>query len=224
MEKLFGKNSAFTATMEMEQQGMTLPGKMAFDQGKSRFEMDMSQSRGKNMGPEMAAQMKAMGMGKTVVISRPDKKVSYMIYPDMNAYVETPLEEPSTGTETKAPANDYKVNVTKLGTDTVDGLETTKNKVVVTDASGGQQYEATVWNAKDLKDFPVKIQHSMGGQQGTIHYKDVKLGKPDAGQFEPPTNFKKYASMQELMQQEVMKRMGMPGGMPPGGATPPRPR
>jgi hypothetical protein len=65
----------------------------------------------------------------------------------------------------------------------------------------------------------VKIEQTQEGQKVTMLFKDIKLGKQEASKFEPPTDFKKYASMQEMMQQEMMKRMGMPGGMPPG-ATP----
>jgi hypothetical protein len=91
---------------------------------------------------------------------------------------------------------------------------------VITDGKQAK-YEATVWNAKDLKNFPVKIQHTQEGVESTLYFKDVKLAKPDASLFEPPAKYKKYSNMQELMQQEIMKRMGIPGGMPPG-AMPPR--
>jgi len=43
--------------------------------------------------PEAAAQMKAMGMDKMIAISRPDKKVTYLVYPGLNAYLEMPLKD-----------------------------------------------------------------------------------------------------------------------------------
>src|SRR5215469_11038445 len=86
MAKLFGGNSAFSADMQIQMtaggnQNMTMPGKFAFDSGKSRFEMSLSDANGNLGRPGMVEQMKAMGMDKTVTISRPDTKTTYMIYP-----------------------------------------------------------------------------------------------------------------------------------------------
>ena len=57
-----------------------------------------------------------------------------------------------------APTNgDYKVETTEIGKETLDGHPCVKNKYVVTD-NEGVKHESTVWNATDLKNFPVKIQ------------------------------------------------------------------
>jgi hypothetical protein len=39
-------------------------------------------------------------------------------------------------------------------------------------------------------------------------FKDVKLVKPEASQFEPPAGATKYDSMMNMMQNEMMKRRG----------------
>lgn len=216
MAKLFGENQAFSADMEAQvgaggDQTMTMPGKLAFDGGKSRFDMDMGAAKGGQMSPHMAEQMKAMGMDKLTSISRPDKKIVYLIYTGLSAYAETPLQDP----EATKPASAFKMDKTELGKDTVDGHTCVKNKVVVTDDQGNK-HESTVWNATDLKDFPIKIETTeQGGQTMTTLFTNVKLAKPDAAVFDPPSDFKKYDSPQALMQQEMTKRMG---GMnlPPG--------
>jgi Domain of unknown function (DUF4412) len=216
MAKLFGKNSAFSATLDMQIQDpangrtMTMPGKMSADQGKSRFEMDMAQMKGVDMPADAMGQMKSMGMDKITMISRPDKKLTYMIYPGLQAYFETPIRNP----EAAMPESDFKMETTELGKETVDGHPCVKNKAVVTDEKGNQ-HESTVWNATDLKDFPIKIETTENGRTMTMLFKDVKLAKPEAGQFEPPADFKHYDSMMALMQQEMMKRMGGGMGMPP---------
>lgn len=222
MDKLFGHNQSFSATLDMQMKTsaegntMDMPGTIYFDSGQSRFEMNMSEMKGHQMPPETAAHMKAMGMDKMVTITLPQDKTAYLIYPDMQAYVEMPVAN------TEADTNDFKMETTELGKETVDGHPCVKNKVVMTDPEGNQ-HESTVWNATDLNNFPVKIEQNGEGHQVTMMFKDIKLSKPDASLFKPPTGFTKYDSMQAMMQQEMMKRMGggMPGGMPGGAGQPP---
>jgi hypothetical protein len=215
MSKLFGENKTFSASMEIQakdgQAGdTTIPGKLSFDDGKSRFEMDMTKMKNSNMPAEAVAQMKAMGMDSLIMISRPDKKSSYLIYPGLKAYAEIPLKD-ADSTETLSK---YKVETTELGKETVDGHPCVKNKVVVTDDKD-KQHESTVWNATDQKNFPVKIETTERGSKVTMLFKDVKLTKPEAKLFDAPTDLKRYDSMMALMQEEMMKRMGEGGGFPP---------
>ncbi len=188
-----------------------MPGKISYDAGKSRFEVNMADMKGGNLPPNAAAQMKSMGMDQVMTISRPEKKSACQIYPGMQSYIEIPLSSSDC-----APTNsDYKVETTEIGKETVDGHPCVKNKYVVTD-NEGVKHESTVWNATDLKKFPVKIQTVEQGDEVTMLFKNVSLTKPAASQFDPPADYKKYDSVQQLMQQEVMKRMGGMG-MPPVG-------
>lgn len=212
--KLFGDHKAFTANLEIKAEGpsnpnMTMPGKLAFDSGKSRFEMDLGKS---SMVPaEAVAQMKAMGMDQMVAISRPDKKAQILVYPGLKAYAEMPMAE----TDAAKSDKDIKMEITEIGKETLEGHDCVKNKAVITDEEG-KKHEAMVWNAADLKKFPVKIQQQDQGKNVTMLFKDVKFEKPDQALFDPPAGFTKYDSMQTMMQQEMMKRMGGGPGAPPG--------
>ena len=198
MGKLFGDNSGFSATMEFHStspsgEDFTMSVKLAHAEGKAHMEMDMSSMPGSRIPPQAAAHMKQMGMSKLTMIIRRDKGLSYMVYPDMKAYTET-----VTG-EKYAAISEYKADVTKLGQETIDGHDCVKNKVVVTDPAGSA-HESTVWNATDLKEFPVKIQTTAAnGNAMVLFFKDVKLGAPDDAQFDPPPDFKKYDDMMSLM-------------------------
>lgn len=211
--KLFGANSTFSANLEMQTgevsdpDSMVIPGKLFFDDGKSRFEMDVSQMKGSKMPPQAAAQMKSIGMDKMIMIARPDKKVGYQVYPGMQAYVENPLPEQ----ETSTTPGDYKIEMTELGKETVENHPCIKNKAVVTDKDGAK-HESTVWNATDLKKFPIKIEHVENGTKVTMLFHDVKLAKPAAELFDLPAEATKYDNMQTMMQQVIMKRLG--GGLP----------
>jgi hypothetical protein len=210
MAKLFGNNSTFSARLEIQNEDITMPGKMAFDNGKARFEMDMMEMKGGHIPPEASAQMKAMGMDKMLTLSLPDRKATYIIYPGLQAYAEMPFKNP----EDAKTASDFKIETTELGKETVDGHPCVKNKAVVTDDQG-KKHESIVWNATDLKGFPVQIESTEQGRKTTMVFKDVKLSKPDASQFELPSDYKKYDTMAAMMQAEMMKRMGGGMGMPP---------
>jgi len=204
MAKLFGDHTGFSATMEFHAtrptgDEITMPGKIACLEGKSRFDMDMSKMQGGHMPPQAAAHMKQMGMGRMTTITHRDKKLSYLIYPDMKAYVEI------TAREAGADPADYKTEVTKLGEETIDGHDCIKNKVVVT-GPDGFKHESTVWNASDLKQFPVKIQtKSEKGMAMVMLFKEVKLEKPDAAQFDLPADLTKYDDMMSLMMSRARK-------------------
>lgn len=221
MAKLFGDNAAFTATVENQIKPtsgdlMTMPGKMAFDAGKARFEMNMAEAKGMKLPPEAIEQMKAMGFDQMVTLSLPAKKLTYLIYPGLESYVETPVAAAKEGTN-----DTLKLEVKEVGKDTVDGHPCVQNNVVITDGQGTTN-QFTVWNATDLKKFPVKIFHVEQGNEVTMLFKNVTLAKPPASAFEVPAGYTRYSNMQTMMQTEMMKKMGGGMGMPPGGLPPGR--
>jgi hypothetical protein len=215
MDKLFGSNQSFSATMEFQTStpnggDISIPGKMSFESGKSRFEMNMSEMSGTQMPASAVQQLKAMGMDKIISISRPDLKVGYLIYPGLSSYtVLVPKDAASI-----ANPDDFKTESTEIAKETVDGHDCTKNKVTVTDKDGNK-HEYTVWNASDLKSFPVKVITSDGGSSVTMLFKNISLEKPAASLFDAPSGYTKYADAQTMMQTEMMKKMGGGAAAPP---------
>lgn len=208
LKKILGDNKAFTAKLEIEANGATgarikMPGKIAYNDGKSRLEMDMTKA---GVPDEMMAQIKAMGMADLIVISRPDKKLAYMIYPTLKAYAEMPLPE----TETADQLSKYTVDIKEIAKESVEGQACVKNKITVTDDKG-KKTEFTIWQATELKKFPMKIVSKESGELSTMTFKEVKLSKPEDSQFDPSKDFKKYDSFMALMQEQMMKAMGGPG-------------
>jgi hypothetical protein len=220
ISKLFGDNQNFSAAMDMQvtdKAGKTvsLPGKISYAAGKSRFELNLTDIKGGNLPPNAAAQMKSMGLDEMVTIALPDKKIVYLMYPGLQSYIEMPM--PKAGTT--LTNSEYKMEATEMGKETIDGHPCVKNKVIVTDKEG-VKHESTVWNATDLKQFPVKIQTADSGDDVTMQFKSVSLAKPAASTFEAPSSYTKYDDVQTLMQQQIMKRMGGGAGggsmgMPP---------
>lgn len=216
MSKVFGDNQFFSAMMEYQttdpQRGDTvvMPGKITFDSGKSRFEMDMSQMKSSRLSSSEADQMKQMGLEKIVTIGRPDKKMSYLIYPGLQSYVENSMQN----TEAATSAQDFKVQTTELGKETVDGHPCVKNQVVVTDKQSNTN-EFITWNATDLKNFPVKLETSGNSKPVTMSFKNISFTKPDAAEFDLPAGYTKYDSVMAMMRDQIMKQMGGGAGFSP---------
>jgi hypothetical protein len=209
LTKLFGEIKAFSAKTDLRildksgQETMSLGGmSFALLEEKVRVEVDMSLMKGAQMPPAAVASLKQMGMDRLVSLVVPDKKVVTVIYPGLQATVEMPLPE----SETAAAMKDAKLETTKLGNETIDGQPCVKNQVVMTDAKG-QKREALVWNATNLKDFPVQVRITEGENTIEMRFRQVKFEKPEARQFEPPAGYTKYADFQQFMQAAMQKMM-----------------
>lgn len=221
LAKVFGNRAGFSATLEVQNGAdgeIKMPGKLAFAEGKSRLEMEMTKAGRSGAPASTADRMKSLGMDQMIIISRPDRKVQYSINPTLKAYVEQPLTDP----EATKPTDDFTVTSTFLARETVDGYDCEKNRVEITDKEGNKQI-MTVWNATDLDKFPVKIEQTQNGRLSTILFKDIKLTKPDGALFEPPQEFAKYNSYPEMFRTEMMKNYKGPGQRVPGEPRAPQP-
>jgi hypothetical protein len=206
LPKLFGKVSAFTAQVEVQvldksqAEIMNTPMEFSMLDKKIRVAVDMAQMRNKNMPPGTATTLRQMGMAQVTSVIRPDKKLIYIIYPDEKCFLTMPLPAENSGAEDKEP----KIRKTALGKETIDDHPCEKNKVVLTDEKG-QSLEATTWNATDLKDFPIQIQSTEKEHTSVMHFRQIKLEKPDAALFEPPADYQQYKDQQELLM-AIMKK------------------
>ena len=223
MTKVFGDKLNFSADLETQvkimpkQDIITMSGKIYFSGGNSRSEMDMTSMKGSQMTPEVIEQMKSIGMDKMVSISRASEKMVYMVYPGLQAYAKMELPDAK-----KFATNDFKVETTKLGEETVDGHTCVKIQYTINNTGTGQRLIMTAWNATDLKNIPVKIEQSAwsstesyGGTSTTMHFLNINQSQPAASLFQPPSDYKKYDDIQTMMQTEMMKKMGGMG-RPPG--------
>jgi len=215
MTKLFGDTKAFSAKAEMlaldksGQPAIQVPMNFALLDNKVRMDIDMTQVKGPQAPPDQVALLKQMAMDRVACIVALDKKAMQLIFPSLAAYVETPLPED----EAAALNKDLKLHKTPLGKETIDGHPCVKNRVVMTDTKG-QKAEAVVWNATDLKEFPVQMQMNDKETTVVMRYKEVHLSKPDAKQFDAPAGFTKHTDMQQLMMAIAQKQnqKGSQGG------------
>lgn len=193
LPQLFADNPAFTASLDFHSYGasgnaVAVQGKLAYLNGKTRFEMDMASAGDANLPRQDASSLTQMGMNTMISISCPAEKVIYFIYPGMTAYVRRPI----------SAVADYKLEATQVGAENVQGQNCVKNKVVAT-GDDGIPHESTVWNATDLNNFPIKIETVQNGATVVLLFRDLKLDMPDAGQFNPPADYKRSEDFMSLM-------------------------
>lgn len=172
---------------------------MMMSKGNSRMEMDMAK-----MNAAAGAHAGAMpaGMGKMINISRPDKKIVYMVLPELNAYCEMVIPEAAAG----GTPDGVKVERKVEGKEKVDKYECEKVRNTVT-APDGTKTEVLTWEAKELKGMPIKMESETPEGKMTMMFKDIKTDAPDASMFEPPKGATKHASMQAMMMSGMMKMM-----------------
>lgn len=195
----------FTATMVS--QGMEMP--MARMGSKSRVENP--------------------GMKGVVTIALGDAKKTIMMNTTTKTYHEQLNQE-----REQIPTmydSDVVFEKKKVGNETIDGHPCVKyDSVYYRKSKPDEKNKATIWEAQDLKDFPIQMEVTVpsnpkfpgSGGKVVMRYKDVKLGAATASMFEVPAGYTKVNSAQEVLgfggmgnMEEMMKKM-------PKGQRPPR--
>lgn len=198
--KLFGDHTAFSCKAEIhvldaiQKETDVVPFTFAVADGKMRLDIDFTQIKNPDLPPAMIPTLKQIGMDQSSFVQRPDLKIVLGIYPHARAYSEKPMSKD----EISAYERTYTTTKEKIGRETVDGHACDKSKVTLTDDKGAK-HVATVWNATDLKDFPVQIQMTENNTTLIMKFRDVKLSRPDASRFEAPAGFTKYKSDEAVM-------------------------
>ena len=185
--KLFGAAGAFTAKVDTQvldpyqQENVRLRMDFAASEGKVRLEINLAQMQSKDLPPSKVAELKEAGMERVISLFRPDKKVTYIVYPGTQSYLSMPL----TKEDIDAFEKGLKLEKSPLGKETLDGHDCMKNKVVVTDTNG-PVLQAVTWNAADLKDFPLQIEMKEKGNTVRMHFTELRFTKLDPQQFDVP--------------------------------------
>lgn len=125
-----------------------------------------------------------MDTGDNIVISRMDKKITWMLVPAQKIYMEQAID-PKNMTVTSEKV-DGEVNRERLGAETVNGIKTDKYKV--TYSVNGMEDTMYQWIAPSL-NLPVKSEAGDGSWM--IEYTNIKTGPQDASLFELPSGYNK---------------------------------
>jgi hypothetical protein len=77
---------------------------------------------------------------------------------------------------------------------------------VVVQSSDGTSARFKVWEAKDAKHFPVRIQTSPDPREMSLDFSDLRLELPPALLFGPPDGFMKYETPVALMNELISRQ------------------
>ena len=208
---MFGDVKAFSAEAESVVktggETVTIPMDFALLDGKMRMELDMTKMKSKQLPAEMLSMLKEIGLDRMVNIVLPERKLMWIIYPSVKAFAEMPTPEDAAGVTDK----NVRIDTTQVGRESIAGHPCIKTKVVLTDSKGKRQ-EGFVWNATDLKNFPIRMEFAHEKASVTMNYRNIKMSPPDLSQFEAPTGYTRYSDPQELVQGAMQKvlKIGKP--------------
>lgn len=200
LARILGADRSFTATADLsvlDRKGKEIhAGEVGYAvlEGKLRTEIDLTKMKAEGKRAEGAAQMANFGMDRIISIVRPDKNLSWIVYPGLRGYCTMPLAADSAGPTNQPP----RITRTELGQETIDGHPCVKWKVTIAEASG-KQHEVLVWEATDLDQFPVQTRVEAGDSTMVTKFRDIRMAKPNPNLFEVPPGCKQYQSIQEMM-------------------------
>jgi hypothetical protein len=93
-----------------------------------------------------------------------------------------------------AEAQGAAVDRSPAGNETIDGHSCKVENVTVTPKQG-QPVKMKIWEAEDLKGFPIKIEMPSSRGTMTLQYKDISLAEPAASLFTHPENCQQMPNM-----------------------------
>lgn len=124
--------------------------------------------------------------GKMIMIIRHDKKVVWMVMPEDGAYLE--MKFPEEGRKDDLGA--YKIDLTTIGPETVNGVETTKSKLIMS-GPNDVKMGGLMWTTEEgitIKMDAIAVEKG-SKERFKIELQNLKLGEQDASLFEIPDGY-----------------------------------
>lgn len=159
----------YSADSYMETADTTMKGKLNYAPGKERREYNQ-------------------GGNKMVMIQRLDKKVTWMLQPEEKTYME--MKIPKEGRKDDISA--YKIDQTTVGPEKINGIMTTKSKMIMTGPKGNK-LGGFFWTSKEgivVKMDAISVQKK-SRERIKSELKNLKVGKQHASLFEIPPGYTK---------------------------------
>ena len=216
LSEFFSDTRAFTAGVELTlpakdgEAAMKLPFGVAMADGKMRWELNLANVKSAELPPEAIASIKGMGLDQMFFIYLPGKPLT-LVFPGMKTFVEMSLPK-TEGIQQQAAEKIGRLEKTEQGREVIAGQPTVKYAVKIP----GDDGTATVWQATNLQNLPIKMAITKNQQTYQLQLSNVRLGQPNAAYFTVPAGFAKASDINAVIQTAAMKSFGdIAGGLKP---------
>jgi hypothetical protein len=173
----------YSADSVMETAEVSMKGRVHYTPTRERREMVMA------------------GGDKMTTITRHDKKVAWTLMPSEKMYMEMDIAQANA--KSKDDPSSYKIEQTVIGPETVNGVNTTKSKIIMTGPKG-EKMGGFMWTTKE--NIVVKMDAIAIDKKEKHRFKteltNLKVGKQDPKLFEVPPGYEKMS---------IPGMFGMPG-------------
>jgi hypothetical protein len=145
------------------------------------------------------------GGEKMIMIMRRDKKMAWSLMPSESMYMEMKLSDPKVS---KDDLSNYDVEQTMVGPETINGVKTTKSKIIMKEKKpNGAKMGGFWWMTKENIMMKLDVISVDKGKKDRMKMEldNLKIGKQDASLFEVPSGYTK-------MDMGGMGKMMMGGG------------
>jgi hypothetical protein len=130
------------------------------------------------------------GGDKMIMIMRLDKKMAWTLMPSEKMYIEMNLDQANS--QAKDDTSKYKIEQTVIGPEMLNGVNTTKSKIIMTGPKG-EKMGGFMWMTKD--NIVVKMDAIAINKKDKMRFKteltNLKVGKQDPALFEIPKGYTK---------------------------------
>jgi len=205
LSEFFSDTRAFTAGVELTlpaKEGgvaMKLPFGVAMADGRMRWELNLANVKSAELPPEAITGIKDMGLDRLFFIYLPGKPLT-LGFPGMKSFVELAVPK-AEGVQQQAAEKIGRLEKREIGRENVAGQPTVKYAVKIPGDDGA----ATVWQASNLQNLPVKIAITKAQQTYQLQLSNIRLCQPDAAYFAVPAGFAKQTDMNAIIQAAAMK-------------------
>jgi Domain of unknown function (DUF4412) len=161
----------YSADRQIESEKGTMTQKIYHAPGKERAETQMG------------------GMASAMIL-RQDKKVAWMLMPSHKMYNEMDIGQARQSMGPTSPGENPEITV--VGTETIEGRETTKYKLVTAD----KKYGGFMWFTEEGIAIKMDLLSREDGKKSrmTMTLKNLQVGDQDDALFEVPAGFNKMPS------------------------------
>jgi hypothetical protein len=120
----------------------------------------------------------------SVMILRRDKQLGWMLMPAQKMYQQMDFAKAQAQSNGQAAEQ---VDITEVGSETIEGLSTTKYKLIMKDGSAG----GFMWFTREgiMVKMDTVVKSGRDKSRMTITLKNVKIGSQDASLFELPSGY-----------------------------------